>query len=210
LEEIDHPYSKDGKRKWRGWEIGGVGWDKMREGESERCSYQLESLVRRLLIMFLLSCIGGVKENLRRSRVGWVGQQQAILLSIARLSYGLHTRYYDRFLKWHTPTMSCWKSRRSCSSRGLPWKQTHQGLSNVEWHYKTTITHRLAHWHAVSRRTIYSLLSTHTHTHIHTERGESSKLRCGFVSLMNLQRDSIESPFTYMYVINTTYYYHYY
>jgi hypothetical protein len=26
---------------------------------------------------------------------------------------------------------------------------------------------------------------------------------------MNLQRDSIESPFTYMYVINTTYYYCY-
>ena len=44
------------------------------------------------------------------------------------------------------------------------------------------------------------------HTHIHTERGESSKLRRGFVPLMNLQRDSIESPFTYMYVINTTYY----
>jgi hypothetical protein len=32
--------------------------------------------------------------------------------------------------------------------------------------------------------------------------GESSKLRCGFVPLMNLQRDSIESPFTYMYVKN--------
>ncbi len=68
-------------------------------------------------------------------------------------------------------------------------------------------THILACSHAASHRTIYSLLSRHTHTHIHTERGESSKLRCGFVPLMNLQRDSIESPFTYMYVINTTYYY---
>ena len=55
---------------------------------------------------------------------------------------------------------------------------------------------------------LYTLYYLHTHTykHIHTERGESSKLRCGFVPLMNLQRDSIESPFTYMYVINTTYY----
>ena len=68
-------------------------------------------------------------------------------------------------------------------------------------------THILACSNAASRRTIYSLLSTHTHTHIHTENGESSKLRRGFVPLMNLQRDSIESPFTYMYVINTTYYY---
>jgi len=66
-------------------------------------------------------------------------------------------------------------------------------------------THILACSHAASHRTIYSLLSTHTHTHIHTEKGESSKLRRGFVPLMNLQRDSIESPFTYMYVINTTY-----
>ena len=66
-------------------------------------------------------------------------------------------------------------------------------------------THILACSNAASLRTIYSLLSTHTHTHIHTERGESSKLRRGFVPLMNLQRDSIESPFTYMYVINTTY-----
>ena len=55
--------------------------------------------------------------------------------------------------------------------------------------------------------TLYTLCYLHTHTHIHTERGESSKLRRGFVPLMNLQRDSIESPFTYMYVINTTYYY---
>jgi hypothetical protein len=53
-----------------------------------------------------------------------------------------------------------------------------------------------------------------TVTHIQREREkerererESSKLRCGFVSLMNLQWDSTESPFTYTYVINTTYYY---
>jgi hypothetical protein len=70
-------------------------------------------------------------------------------------------------------------------------------------------THITACSHAASRCTIYSLLSTHTNTHIHTERGESSKLRRDFVPLMNLQRDSIESPFTYMYVINTTYYYCY-
>ena len=54
---------------------------------------------------------------------------------------------------------------------------------------------------------ILFIIYTHTYTHIHTERGESSKLRRGFVPLMNLQRDSIESPFTYMYVINTTYHF---
>jgi hypothetical protein len=32
-----------------------------------------------------------------------------------------------------TPTMTCWKSRRSCSSRGLPRKQAQDGLSNAEW-----------------------------------------------------------------------------
>jgi len=39
------------------------------------------------------------------------------------------------------------------------------------------------------------------HKHIQRERegGESSKLRCGFVSLMNLQWDSTDSPFTYVY-----------
>ena len=48
---------------------------------------------------------------------------------------------------------------------------------------------------------------THTYTHTHTHRGESSILRRGFVSLMNLHWDSTEPPFTYTYVINTTYYY---
>ena len=45
----------------------------------------------------------------------------------------------------------------------------------------------------------------YTYTHTYTQKGESSKLRCGFVSLLNLQWDSTESPFTYMHVINTTY-----
>jgi hypothetical protein len=45
---------------------------------------------------------------------------------------------------------------------------------------------------------IYYLLSVHIHTHTHTHRGESFNLRCVFVSLMNLQRDSTESPFTYI------------
>jgi len=63
-------------------------------------------------------------------------------------------------------------------------------------------THRVTPWYMLF------VICTHTHTHIHRERGESSKLRCGFVPSMNLQRDSTESPFTYMYVINTTYYYY--
>ncbi len=54
---------------------------------------------------------------------------------------------------------------------------------------------------------ILFVICTHTYTHIQREGIVlRSKLRCGFVPLMNLQRDSTESPFTYMYVINTTYY----
>jgi hypothetical protein len=68
--------------------------------------------------------------------------------------------------------------------------------------------------HLKQRRRL-KIAITHTHLHAHTprharryilfvictererERGESSKLRCGFVPLMNLQWDSTESPFTY-------------
>ena len=127
-----------------------------------------------------------------------------IVLSLhPRLSYSLHARCCSRLLKWHTPTMSCWKSRRSCSSRGLPRKQAHQGLSDAT----RPLLHIDLHADMPRHAALYTLCYLHTHTHIHTERGESSKLRRGFVPLMNLQRDSIESPFTYMYVINTTYYY---
>ena len=100
--------------------------------------------------------------------------------------------------------MSCWKSRRSCSSRGLPRKQAHQGLSDAT----RPLLHIDLHADMPRHAALYTLGYLHTHTHIHTERGESSKLRRGFVPLMNLQRDSMESPFTYMYVINTTYYYY--
>jgi hypothetical protein len=59
------------------------------------------------------------------------------------------------------------------------------------------------------RRCKFSMLYRHTHIHTHKERGESSEFRCDFVSLMNLQWVSTESPFTeswfaYTHVINTT------
>jgi hypothetical protein len=59
---------------------------------------------------------------------------------------------------------------------------------NMDTHHVSTRI--LVCSHAVSHHTIYSLLSVHTHTHTHTERGDRCKFRSGFVSLMNIQRDS--------------------
>ena len=64
----------------------------------------------------------------------------------------------------------------------------------------------------ITRRvtTCYILFVICTHTYRdrerEREREESSELRCDFVPVLNLQWDSTESPFTYTYVINTTYY----
>jgi hypothetical protein len=104
-----------------------------------------------------------------------------IVLSLhPRLSYGLHARCCSRLLKWHTPTMSCWKSRRSCSSRGLPWKQVQQGLSNAEWWYKTVITHIDLHADMPRHAALYTLCYLHTHIHTYIQR-EGRVLRFGVV-----------------------------
>jgi hypothetical protein len=87
---------------------------------------------------FKVSRVSPEKEK-KRKRNGCENRQNAVLLIIVlnphpRLSYGLHTHFCNRILKWHTPTMTCWKRRRSCSSHELPWKEAQQGLSNAEWH----------------------------------------------------------------------------
>ena len=45
---------------------------------------------------------------------------------------------------------------------------------------------------------------------VYNESGPGHTLLVNHLPLMDLQRNSIESPFTYMYVINTTYYYQLY
>ncbi len=87
------------------------------------------------------------------------------------------------------------------------WSRKDDGEDN-----STTHTHLHAHKPCHTELYIMFYLYRDTHTERERERererGERSKLRCGFVSLMNLQWDSTESPFTYTYVINTTYYYY--
>ena len=75
------------------------------------------------------------------------------------------------------------------------------------WRRKITITHTHLHVQTPCHDGLYTICYLYTHTSTYTKRGESSKFRCVFVSLMNLQGDSTESTFTYMYVINTTYHF---
>ena len=90
-----------------------------------------------------------------------------IVLSLhPRLSYGLHARCCSRLLKWHTPTMSCWK--KLLLSRGLPRKQARQGLSNdarrpLLHTYTCTLTCR------VTPHYILFVIYTHIHTYIQRE-----------------------------------------
>ena len=73
-----------------------------------------------------------------------------------------------------------------------------QAKTKLQGH-TTYHTHTPACLYAALQRPIYFVLFTHPHTH--AQRGETSKLRRGFVSLMNLQWDSVESPF-YMHACN--------
>jgi hypothetical protein len=121
-----------------------------------------------------------------------------------RLPHVLHPLCSSRLLKFSMPTMEHSQNKRHCSfRRNLQNKSDKVRL--LRRHRKIVITHTHLYVHTPHHTVLYTICYLYTHTYIYTKRGESSKFRRGFVSLMNLQRDSTESPFTYMYVINTTY-----
>jgi hypothetical protein len=151
----------------------------------------------------------------RRLRSRWFPPPALLLLLLVllllvlslypRLPHGLHARCSSRLLKFAMPPTERLQSKRNCSSRRhLQNKSDRVRLTRRRG--KIAITHTHLHVHTPRHAALYTICHLYTHTRTYTKRGESSKLRRGFVPLMNLQRDSTESPFTYMYVINTTYY----
>ncbi len=77
-----------------------------------------------------LSCIPEKKKREKETTVKTVKMQ---LCRRHETVVSMVPNPHSRLLKWHTLTMTCWKNRRSSSSRGLPRKQDQQGLSNTEW-----------------------------------------------------------------------------